>query len=285
MLLIRNSSFKVPKKQLKKLLQVSVLLMGILGGVALTLRDAPLNISSFFGDVFSDMSAIVLAIIEKPFTSLRGYQASIQRHLYLQKNAAVLEALMSQLKTADHKIQSLEMRNRELQELLSLQGVDADTFITTPCFGQTFFLDTRALFIHAGKDQTLKRYDVVLSEGTIIGQVDHVGTHTSRVLLINDPQSKIPVVGEHSQQEGILTGDDEGNLYLKFVSKPDRLVPGEFIFSSGVDGIFPRGKPLGKVGEAKPDTVRIIPLLDLKSLRYVQIQKIKDRHADVILEP
>ncbi len=273
MLLTSRPSFKTARRHFKRFNVVPVLLFLVLGGVAFSLASQKENLREHMRDFIYDGSALFLSLIEKPFNSFEGYKQNLNRHLYLQKNAQALERVVAQLKTAQNKTKSLEIRNKELRHLLTLQGGGTEPFITLPCFGQHAFLNSQALFVHGGRQNGLHRFDVVLSEGAIIGQVDSVGSKTSRVLLINDPGSKIPVVCEHSQLEGILSGDEKGGLRLSFVSKTQKLQVGETLFSSGIDGYFPRGKPLGTVSEVDGETVQVSPLVDVKMLHYVQVQQ------------
>ncbi len=273
MLLTNQSSFKIARRHLKRFSIMPVLLFLVIVGAGASFILYSDQVKGTFKDFIYDGSALLLSLMEKPFNSVRGYQQNFKHHLFLQKKAHLFEKMISQLEAYKHKAQSLEMRNRELRDLLSLQGDGGEPFITAQCFGQNAFLNTQSLFIHAGHRSGIKRFDVVLSEGTLIGQVDRVGGKTSRVLLINDSRSRIPIVCGKSQQEGVLYGDLDGNLTLSFVKTPGALQEGEMLFSSGVDGYFPRGKPLGTVSKIKGEKVFIDPLVDFKNLHYVQIQK------------
>ena len=273
MLLTSRSSLKTVRRHIKRFNVLPVLLFFALGSALLTLFQSKESLQDSFHDLVYEGSALFLSFVEKPFNSFKGYKENLDRHLYLQKNAQALGVILSQLKASQNQAKSLEMRNKELRDLLTLQGGGAEPFITLPCFGQHAFLRSKSLFVHGGRKSNLHRFDVVLSEGAIIGQIDSVGSKTSRVLLINDPSSKIPVVSEHSQQEGILSGNEKGHLQLSFVSKVQKLQIGEMLFSSGVDGYFPRGKPLGTVYKIQGDTVDISPLVDIAALNFVQVQQ------------
>lgn len=275
MLLTSQSSLKTARRHLKRFNVLPVLLFLLIIGMMTPFIFYGKQMGGTFKDFLYDSSALFLSFVETPFNSIQGYQQNFKRHLFLQKNAHILGDVLSQLKTYKNKTQSLEIRNRELRDLLSLQGTDNDLFITVQSFGQNAFLNRQSMFIHAGQKSGIKRFDVVLSEGAIIGQVDQVGGKTSRVLLINDSQSRIPAFCEKSQQEGVLYGNPDGTLTLSFVKKPQALQKGEVVFSSGVDGYFPRGKPLGTIFKIDDDIVLINSFVDFRNLHYVQIQKFR----------
>ncbi len=220
-----------------------------------------------------DTSALFLSFVESPFSSFKTYRKNFNRHLLIQKEAQALETVERELRAYRNQTHALELRNRELRDLLSLQG-DGDTaFITAPCFGQNAFLKSRSLFIKAGRKSGIRRFDVVLSENAIIGQVDKVGGEISRVLLVTDPQSHIPAECESTRQEGVLYGGGDQEMRLNFVKNPQEVQKGELVFSSGVDGYFPRGNPIGTISKVQNNQVYVTPLVDFKGLHYVQIQK------------
>tara|TARA_R110002095_G_scaffold59499_2_gene50936 strand:+ start:1625 stop:2401 length:777 start_codon:yes stop_codon:yes gene_type:complete len=243
-------------------------IIGLIAALVLDGDRVKRNLSTFAYDT----SALFLSLMESPFSNFEGYRKNFNRHLLMQKDVDSLERIASQLRSSKNQLRGLEIRNKELRDLLSLQA-SGDTFVTAPCFGQNAFLKSQALFVRAGNKSGIQRFDVALSEGAIIGQVDRVGGKVSRVLLISDPQSRIPVECDITHEEGILYGVGNGEMCLNFVKNPQKLQKGELVFSSGVDGYFPRGKPIGSISRIENNQVYVAPLVDFKGLHYVQIQK------------
>lgn len=273
MLLTNKMPIKITRRYIKRirLMPAFLLFVVVTLGVALLLEGE--RVRQNLSDFVYDTSALFLSLMESPFSSFKTYRSNFNRHLLIQQNAQILESVESQLRTSQNQVHSLELRNRELRDLLALQGDGDATFITAPCFGQNAFLKSQSLFVKAGSKSGIKRFDIVLSENAIIGQVDKVGGKVSRVLLVNDPQSHIPVECEGTHQEGVLYGGGNEEMRLNFVKNPQKLQKGELVFSSGVDGYFPRGKPIGRISRVQNNQIYVAPLVDFKGLHYVQIQK------------
>ena len=105
----------------------------------------------------------------------------------------------------------------------------------------------------------------------MIGRVIEVGQHASRVLLLNDINSHIPVVVEGANQRAILAGSNVDMLNLIHLP-PDVLVEkGSRIVTSGSGGIFPNGLPIGEVVEIKNGTPLVKMYSDPYAAGYVQI--------------
>lgn len=221
-----------------------------------------------------DSSATLVYFLEKPLSSFYEIKKNIERYLYIYKNNQALDHLLTAVRSYRNRAYTLERENKELRDMLALKSPE-EPFLIVPCFGHYSRLNSDALFIKAGKERGIQRYDIIAYEDTIIGCVEEVSKRTARVLLITDPASRLPVECETSEQEGLLTGDEKskGTLKLIFVQHPEKIVAGEKIFSSGIDGYFPRGKLVGIVREVADDKVTVEPVFDRMALRYVQVIK------------
>jgi rod shape-determining protein MreC len=101
-----------------------------------------------------------------------------------------------------------------------------------------------ALRIAAGRRHGLKPDQPVLSEGHLIGRVSQVEDSLATVLLLGDPDVRIPVV--IGQAQGIVVPQTGGLVIDQVVGEVER---GQSVISSGVDGIYPPGLLVGVVGE------------------------------------
>jgi rod shape-determining protein MreC len=273
MLLTRSSfRFKKGSKAFRRLRTSPIRFAAlVILGVALLLFTQN-RFRDWVNNLVYDLSVGLIALIERPIADFDSFKKNIQAHLYIQKNAQSLETILLQLRTHKNHIQNLERENEELKELISLKE-GHEPLVTVPCFGQYAKLNSKSIFIKAGHDTGIQRYDAVMAQDTIVGQVDEVGGRTARVLLVTDSQSRVPVYCEQSGQEGILKGTPTGQLKLTFVHRPENIVAGEKVFSSGIDGSFPRGKFMGTVTKVQGEAAWIEPAFDQTALRYVGVYK------------
>jgi len=88
---------------------------------------------------------------------------------------------------------------------------------------------------------------VVTPEG-LVGRVLRNSMSASTVIMITDPNSKIPVVAQKSRTQGILIGRGPGQgLFMQYVSLSAVLEDGETLVTTGLEGIFPPGLPVARV--------------------------------------
>ncbi len=106
----------------------------------------------------------------------------------------------------------------------------------------------KSIIVNRGSKDGIKLGMAVLDEEFLIGKVVEVNFRTSRVLLLSDLNSKIPISVEPNSVQSILTGTGEkyGKLLYTQIEKFN-LKTGDQIYTSGSGGIFKSGIPIGKV--------------------------------------
>ena len=112
---------------------------------------------------------------------------------------------------------------------------------------------------------------MVLSDRGVVGRVDKVGNMYSKILLITDINSRIPVMVEKNRVRGILAGDNTSVPQMVFIPLDAELNVGDRIITSGVAGVFPSGLPIGTIAAIEKNKVSIRPYSNLNSLEYVRI--------------
>jgi rod shape-determining protein MreC len=112
------------------------------------------------------------------------------------------------------------------------------------------FLDT--LILDAGKIDKVKPGEAVVDGRGMIGRIFVTGQHTSWVILLTDPNSRVPVSIMPGNVQAIMAGDNSSAPRLEAISGTVALKPGAQIISSGDGGLVPQGLPIGTlVAEGK----------------------------------
>jgi rod shape-determining protein MreC len=106
--------------------------------------------------------------------------------------------------------------------------------------------------VNAGKNQGVGADWVVVNQYGLLGRVISLGNNSSRILLLTDGESRIPIMGEVSRGRAILTGDKSEAPHLAHLNTPPIIGEGERILTSGDDGVVPRGIAVGVAGRG-PD--------------------------------
>ena len=105
----------------------------------------------------------------------------------------------------------------------------------------------KSVILNKGFNAGLKKGMPVLKGPYFVGRITEVNYLSSRVLLISDLNSKIPVLIEPMGYQAIMsgTGDDLG--LLDFLPKNHHLEVGNQVYTSGTGGIFFPGIPIGRI--------------------------------------
>jgi rod shape-determining protein MreC len=113
----------------------------------------------------------------------------------------------------------------------------------------------------------------------VVGRVFFTSDRVSRVLLINDHNSALDAIVQRTRARGIVEGTVAAGCGLKFVKRTEDLQPGDVIVTSGVDGIFPRGLPVGvittvdKRGQGLFQYAAVRPFVDFGRLEEVLLTR------------
>lgn len=180
----------------------------------------------------------------------------------------------------------LEAENRSLRTLLAFKPDPATSFITARVIADPGGSFVRTLVVTVGRRGGVKRGMAAMAGQGLIGRVVQVGEWSSRILLITDLNSRIPVVLETSRQRAMLSGDNADRPRLMYVPRGAQVARGERIFTSGHGGLYPPGLPIGIVDIPEVQTaagdgagvpavaspeVRVMPLVDMSRVEHVQL--------------
>lgn len=105
----------------------------------------------------------------------------------------------------------------------------------------------------------------------LVGRISGVGETTSRVILLTDPSSRIPVTIQPSGQHALLSGDNTPLPVLDFIESPENVRPGDRIVSSGDGGVFPPGLLVGQVALATDGRLRSRMAADYGRLEFLRV--------------
>lgn len=163
----------------------------------------------------------------------------------------------------------LSAENTAMRGLLKVVPESGVSYVTARLIGNSGGSYVRTAMVNAGADQGVARGQAAIAEGGLIGRLTEIGRHASRVLLITDLNSRIPVVIPVSRTSAVLAGDNSDRPHLVFASEPKAIKIGDRVVTSGDGGVFPPGLPVGIVAGIDPGGARIEPYAELSQLDYV----------------
>ena len=147
----------------------------------------------------------------------------------------------------EQRLVELESQNRELQKLLKYVDKRSDQGVTAPVIGRSSDHWWQEIILSRGSDDGIQPGFIVSGIGGIVGRVVEVTSHTSRVLLISDPSSKVGVTVSRSRNMGYIRGQSANRVIMVFVDKVPDVRKGDVITTSALSRLFPSGLPVGVV--------------------------------------
>lgn len=183
----------------------------------------------------------------------------------------LLRAENRKLRLISERARSLEIENRLLAQLLNYKRPDEENLITARVIAEEGDAFSHSLIAYTGKGARPQKGQVVLTERGLVGRLDKVGHIYSKILLITDINSRIPVMIEKTRVRGILAGDNTLQPKLVFTPLFSEIKEGDRIVTSGVAGVFPSGLPVGVVSKISQREIRVLPYADLDRVEYVKI--------------
>ncbi len=128
----------------------------------------------------------------------------------------------------------------------------------------------RSALINLGREDGLRIGYAVINGDGLVGRTVDAGESVARVLLLNDLNSRIPVLVGPAGVRGLASGDNSAELQLDFLPDGAALYAGDEVYTSGSDGVLPRGLRVGVVSGAQ-GAFKVRPYAELNSLDAVSV--------------
>lgn len=243
-------------------------------GVAVFLLALQIFSHDFFVSakkVLLDACAPVLTLFQWPIELVGGVGQDARSLLSIHTNNQRLANENQVLQQWQAKALQLQAENNALRQFLNLRQDVIQPIVAAKIVSNTLGSQQHIAMITAGEKDGVVLNSVALGTSGVLGRVIEAGRHHSRVLLLSDTQSKVPVVLGQSRQKAIVTGDQSSWPLLNFLPDGFALAPEEKVFTSGEDGIFPAGLWMGTAFKDKDGQIRLRPAHHVRDLEYIQL--------------
>jgi rod shape-determining protein MreC len=185
------------------------------------------------------------------------------------------------------KLATLEQENRQLRTLLKLDDTLDKHLIAAQVIGRSGDHWWQEIIVDRGSLDGVSSGAAVMGVGGVVGQVNQVSDHASRILLLSDPTSQVGVMVIRTRVMGILQGRRREKATAEFFEATPAK-PGDLLVTSGLSSRFPAGLPIGKV--VRYDRNKAAPQADIvfgAPLGHLEVVKIypEVRQDAVLPEP
>jgi len=169
-----------------------------------------------------------------------------------QENAALRQArLMDAAQT--QRLEVLEAENQHLRKLLETRRLLGSRVQPATILYSARDPFNRRVVLDRGADQGVIEGQPVVDDQGVVGQVTRVAPDYAEVTLLTDRNQSIPAQVVRNGLTTVVFGTGDGRLEMRYMSSNADVQVGDWIVTSGIDGIYPRGLRVGKVESLESD--------------------------------
>jgi rod shape-determining protein MreC len=223
------------------------------------------------GTRIGDALVPALGAMTQPISSTRRMVEQVGELVALRAENARLREQNLRLLEWQSVARQLSLENAALRQLLSMPDPGQPTAVTGRVIADTGGPFVHTVLLDVGTEHGVARGMAAVNERGLVGRVIEPGRRSSRVLLLTDFNSRIPVMVEPSRDQAILAGNNTGHPALVFLPINPRLAVGDAVVTSGRGGVLPPGLEVGTVRSIDDSGVVVEPLVDFTRLEYLRL--------------
>ena len=277
-----STSKAVKIQMIKKLIRKSFVILFIIFSFILIFIGKPDNfILNKTSGLVADIMSPFVKVISYPIYWVGSFIEDIKNFRDVNSKNMELKAEVSKLKEQLNYFKQIEVENQQLRKITNFTTNGVNYLLSTRVIGATGSGFTHSFLVDAGANDGVKKYQGVVVDGYLVGQINSVGNHYSRMILISDATSKIPVQVERTKTRAFLIGDNTDYPQLVHFENQEPVQIGDVVVTSGMGGNLPVGIPIGIIGSISEDNGIIVqPFIHKSNIDYIKI--VRTSHTEGI---
>ena len=219
-------------------------------------------------------------IINLPFQSISKSIEEVQNHFEMYREYGTLKKTIKNTSAIENEIKFYKAENRELKKIIEEESNLIDEILVSKVLIDKKSPFLKSIIINKGFNFGIEKGMAVLDGFYMVGRITEVNYLSSRALLISDLNSKIPVMIEPSGAKAIMSGTGKNYAILDFLPKNQKLENDNIVYTSGSDGIFSAGIPIGKI-KLFEKKYRVEFFSDLSQINFINVKLKKEKNNNV----
>ena len=201
---------------------------------------------SFINDVVFRVSYIA----SSPARIMPNANKGLVSHFNLKKENEKLKQVIENYKSLDLNLEYLTNENKNLRKVLNAENIiKAKDIVLAKVLVDRNSPFLKSIIINKGTQSGIKKGMPVTQNNNLVGRIVDTNYLSSRVLLLTDLNSRIPVSLDADSSQAILTGSGTKNPKLEYLPEEYEFKEDINVFASGKERIFIPGRPIGKTSE------------------------------------
>ena len=252
------------------------------------------NQTRYVGETRTMFERTVMTIFSPvpKFVNWAGGAAQDMHYGYLDMRRAVNENVELRRKVASLTTENLKLRQSgsDMRRLRSLLAY-AEQFDYETSMAQTIMLDTagrfKSIIIDRGSKDGIEVNDVIANANGLVGRVVLTTKDLAKVQLVTDNNCSVGSLVERTRRQGVVRGNGGTIVEMFDIPSLSDVQPGDRILTAGIDGIYPKGIPIGSVVRAEPGQslfkrVTVRPAVDFGTIEEVIVIHTRKVPPDVV---
>lgn len=251
--------------------RISLIFMLTLAAALLLLGRAETYVFDRARQVVTDLAAPLLEVASRPVAATRRLIERTDEYAYVFDENERLRAENARLLAWKEEALMLQAKVARYEALLNVQVDPSIEYVSGRVVSDSGgpFIDT--VLVNVGREQGVRSGLAVIDSDGLVGRIVATGPKASRVLLLTDLNSRIPVVVEPAQYKAILAGDNTEWPTLEYLATQSAVSAGDRVVTSGDGGLIPAGIPVGLVIQTSDGELRVQTFSDRGRLDFVRV--------------
>ncbi len=230
---------------------------------------------------FESIVLWVVSPVQSAITSTLDSIEEVYDHYFrlvdASKENEQLHTEVNTLKRENHILKEEVRRLNRISQLNEYQTPSSDKSIVATVVGKDATQWVKTVFIDKGTNEGVRENLAVVTNAGVVGHVIQAGPHSSKVLLLVDRRSAVDTLFRESRVPGVVVGLGVYTCEMKYVPITADVKAGDWVLSSGLGGVFPKGLVVGRVlsvAKSKQglfQEIQIAPGADLSRLEEVLV--------------
>ena len=227
--------------------------------------------SKFFKMSLLDLGSHLIYTLSFPLNAISSTVNNVEEVYNVFSKNKKLKNQVSRVEMLQNELLILRHENKVLKEALNIENSLFYKYKTAKVLVGIKSSFIKTLIILAGEKHGVKEGFTVISNTDLLGYIYESGKSTSRVLLITDINSRIPVTVANKNYRLILSGNNSNFLNILELGDFSNVEEGDQLITSGDGGVFPQGIPVGLIFKNSNKRFVVRPNTYARDLDYVRV--------------
>ncbi|TRW96569.1 rod shape-determining protein MreC [Paracoccus sp. M683] len=206
-----------------------------------------------------------------PVTKVTQMIAGFQSYARLYEQNQELRRELQKMSAWKEAAVQLEQENAKLLSQNNVRIDPALTSVSGVVMADSGTAFRQSVLLNVGQRDGIVDGWATMDGLGLVGRISGVGRQTSRVVLLTDPSSRVPVTIQPSGRRALLTGDNTPLPVLDFLEGIENVRPSDRVVTSGDGGVFPSGLLVGQVVEGNDGRLRLRMAADYDRLEFLRV--------------